>query len=162
MSDKKIVNNDDYIDNPDYYIINEWQFYLINDQTLINSYNNNPDIYKRVSRDGGTVIFDLEKNEIKEYVKYLIKGMEGSRELGSILINRYIQILIVIILCFMMFLIAQKPNKADIKTMLNNWGKNQTLIEKVWGVQKAEKVQITPNTPNGELPTVDINSVINK
>jgi hypothetical protein len=66
-------------------------------------------------------IIDYDVNQIRYYVQYLIKWMEGSRELASILINRYIQIFIVIILIFTMFLQSQRPNLNEIKEIINAW-----------------------------------------
>jgi hypothetical protein len=44
------------------------------DKKEIEKYSNNTELY--TLRNNDTAIFDLDKQEIKHYTKYLIKGME--------------------------------------------------------------------------------------
>lgn len=104
----------------------------------------NSDFYKRESNN--FLIFDIDKQEIEHYVKYLIKWMEWSRELGSILINRYIQIFIVIILFFWIYLISQRPNFDEIEKLIK-WNKTNNIMTNFVNDTKIENKEIEKINP---------------
>jgi hypothetical protein len=72
--------------------------------------------------------------------------MEWSRELPAIIINRFIQITILIMLLFTLYQLSQKPNIDKIKEVINNWWQEKNIIEKItnrtqsWWIQKPDLI----------------------
>ena len=116
------------------YTILDWRLFEITDTTEKKALLNE-DNYK--IEDDKIIIIDLDRETIKPYVKYLIKGMEWSRELVSILINRYIQIFIVVISLLIMYLVSQRPNLEEIKSILNTW-KSENVMTNFMEATKPE------------------------
>lgn len=100
---------------------------VIQDGRLFTANDLNEKFVKKITYDYETykiennefLIIDLDKNSIKNYVKYLIKGMEGSRELGAIYFWNTLIIICLILSLLSMWFTSSRPTIEEIKKELN-------------------------------------------
>ena len=118
-------------------------------------YIENKDLY--IIENENIVIIDLDKEAIKPYVKYLIKGMEWSRELGAIIFNRYIIFIIFLLSLFCLYSISEKPwEKEIIEIIKNNWVQ-KNMIQNITNLPKDNVKDILPKENIVNLPKENIN-----
>lgn len=122
---------------------------VIQDWRLFNSSEINEKFLKKILNDYETyiienndyLVIDLDKNQIKNYVKYLIKGMEWSRELGAIYFWNTLLVISLFISLISIWFVSTRPtldeiNKNPVVQKTNTYIAPQVQKTNTWLINK--------------------------